>query len=87
MWKHSIENFRLIAYGKFSKIVTSSTEKFLNVKSGVGTRSSRVPLMRFSHLVFAVWNTVSLNPEAGHIFVKINQKLCANAPQRAPQQI
>jgi len=47
MWKHSIENFRLIAYGKFSKIVTSSTEKFLNVKSGVGTRSSRSPLWDF----------------------------------------
>jgi len=31
MWKHLIENFRLIAYGKFRKIVTSWTEKILHM--------------------------------------------------------
>jgi len=29
MWKDSIENLCLIAYGKFSKTVTSWTEKIL----------------------------------------------------------
>jgi len=29
MQKHSIENLRLIAYGKFNKIVTSWTDKIL----------------------------------------------------------
>jgi len=28
MQKHSVENFRLIAYGKHSSIVTSWTKKF-----------------------------------------------------------
>jgi len=29
MYKHSTKNFRLIAYGKFGKIVTSWTEKII----------------------------------------------------------
>jgi len=33
IWKHSSENFRLIAFGKFSKIVTS--EKFYIYNQGV----------------------------------------------------
>jgi len=31
MYKHSIENLRLIAYGKFSKIVASWTEKSIHI--------------------------------------------------------
>ena len=31
MWKHSIENIRLIVCGKFRKIVTSWAEKILHM--------------------------------------------------------
>jgi len=45
-------------------------------------RSSQGPLVRVSHLVFAL-----INSEASYIFVKIKQKLCANVPKGVPQQI
>jgi len=35
IWKHSSENFRLIAYGNFSKIVNSWIEKFYIYNQGV----------------------------------------------------
>jgi len=38
MQKHSIENFCLITYGKFSKIVTFWTEKVIYIQSGADFR-------------------------------------------------
>jgi len=66
--KQSIENIRLSAYDKFSKIVTSWTEKILyNLGWILGVakkRSPRLPFFRFvvraprlkvSHLIFALF--------------------------------
>jgi len=52
------------------------------------------PLLRFSHLFFALffkWFITPLEPhsissEASHTLVKIKQKFCANMPKGAPQQ-
>jgi len=55
MQKRSIENFHLVVYGKFSKIVTSWTEKFFIFiikgwfQGRRKRRSSRVFLLRVSH--------------------------------------
>ena len=73
-------------------MVTAWTEKNLYILSGVDAKrgdandavvSTPHPPLRASHLVFAVRNLI-FNPEASHMFVKIKEKLCANAPERPP---